>query len=407
MGLFTDMDEAGQLAGGSVLPDPLTDFKVRQEQLARRRKLAESLVAQAMDTKGQMVSGIYVAKNPWQNFVEGAAGSGMGAYSDAEQNNLARQEQQAAQTLIKRLGTPGMKEQMGPAPEGQTMPQGPLSPEEEDARRIGILGEGMAIPSLRKTIEAQLGQELDYPRQREQEKVKSAAETARLAAQDERQAKLFAQQQELLDKRLAGQKDLRGMPTIVIHQGNGGKAKPPMGYEWNGDELQPIKGGPKDPNSKPVNLTAAQQKAVDDSDSLLGHIDNALEMVKTNPGAIGFKTVIPDMALSKIDPEGVAARAAVGGLSAERVHQLSGAAVSPAEFARLRPYLPASGDTADAVEKKLTNLRAEVERIRTSHMKGPTRAQPQQPGKPTVVRTGILNGRKVEQLSDGTTRYAD
>ena len=69
------------------------------------------------------------------------------------------------------------------------------------------------------------------------------------------------------------------------------------------------------------------------------------------------------------------ARAAVGGLSAERVHQLSGAAVSPAEFARLRPYLPASGDTAEAVQKKLTSLKGEVERIKAAHARGPTMAQ--------------------------------
>lgn len=140
---------------------------------------------------------------------------------------------------------------------------------------------------------------------------------------------------------------------------------------------------------KPVKLTAAQQKAYDDADALLGHIDNALGLVKANPNAVGFKTVVPDIALAKIDPEGVQTRAATAGLSAERVHQLSGAAVSPAEFARLRPYLPANGDNAATVQDKLTNLRAEVERIKAVHARGPTFATPAGAGSSSKPPAGI------------------
>ena len=113
----------------------------------------------------------------------------------------------------------------------------------------------------------------------------------------------------------------------------------------------------------------------------LGHIDNALDLLKTNPNALGAKTMIPDIALQRIDPEGVATRAAIGGLAAEKVHQLSGAAVTAAEFARLRPYLPAAGDNTETVQKKLQGLRTEAERIRERHAKGPTTpgAQPPQP----------------------------
>jgi len=95
------------------------------------------------------------------------------------------------------------------------------------------------------------------------------------------------------------------------------------------------------------------------------------------------------------------------------VHELSGAAVSPAEFARLRPYLPANGDKADTVRDKLTNLRQEVERIKATHARGHTVANPDaqppqapQPAaaEPTVVRTGTRNGVKVQQMSDGSIR---
>jgi hypothetical protein len=117
----------------------------------------------------------------------------------------------------------------------------------------------------------------------------------------------------------------------------------------------------------PKPLPAAKQKALDDAELFVSHIDRALEEVNANPNALGKKTLIPDLALGTIDPEGVATRAAVAGLSAEKVHQLSGAAVSPAEFARLRPYLPASGDSADTARTKLLNLRKEAALIRDRH----------------------------------------
>ena len=177
---------------------------------------------------------------------------------------------------------------------------------------------------------------------------------------------------------------------------------------WTADgELTPVTGGPAD---KPRMLSAGQQKAYDDSDILLGHIDRALEAIRINPNAVGKKTILPDLALGHLDPEGVQTRASVAGLSAEKVHQLSGAAVSPAEFARLRPYLPSAGDSAKTASDKLANLRNEVESIKAVHARGGTRADPNaQPvtGKPTVVRTGTHNGRKVQQMSDGSTRYAD
>lgn len=371
--------------GEALFPDPSIDFQAAQDKLARRRKLAEQLVQQGMNApNGQMVGNIYVPANPWGNFAQSFAGSLMASQADKEAQDLARQQRAHDDAVLSSI------------------------PAEGPARQQAQL-KAMQNPSLREIIKAQMG--IDENEAKRIEAGEQAAQTRVETAAEKEANREFLKQQKELDRQ--NRLDIRQTPTIHISQGGArGGVKAPVGYRYNedGTALEPIPGGPKDPNAapvKPVNLTAAQQKAVDDSDSLLGHIDNALEMVKTNPGAIGFKTVIPDMALSKIDPEGVAARAAVGGLSAERVHQLSGAAVSPAEFARLRPYLPASGDTADAVEKKLTNLRAEVERIKASHMKGPTRAQPQQPGKPTVVRTGILNGRKVEQLSDGTTRYAD
>lgn len=274
--------------GEAYFPDQNEDFAAIHEKLARRRQLAEELVKQGMSQDiGQGYQGgrVYAVGNPLGNIAQSIGGTLLNRMADRDQADLNQRENEATSNVLTRLGTPGMKEQFGPPPEGKdNMPQQPLTPEEESARRLGVYGEGMAIPSLRKVIEAQLGQELDYPRQRETEKFKQNMETARQEAQDKRQAALFAQQGELLDKRIAGQKDLRAMPTIHISQGGGrGGVKAPAGYRYNedGTALEPIPGGPKDPNApqaaKPLTPKQLEtQRGFMDLKSSLDTYENAL-----------------------------------------------------------------------------------------------------------------------------------
>jgi hypothetical protein len=268
--------------------DPALDLQAQQVKLARRRALAESLVKQGMSNdigEGYHGGQVYVVGNPLGNIASSIGGAITNRMADRDQQEYNQREDEATRSVLTRLGTPGMKEQFGPPPEGKdNMPRQPLTPEEESARRLGIYGEGMAVPSLRKVIEAQLGQELDYPRQRETEKAKATIEANRLEAQDKRQAALFAQQGELLDKRIAGQKDLKQMPTIHISQGGGrGGVKAPAGYRYNedGTALEPIPGGPKDPSAQaPKPLTPKQletQRGFMDLNSSLDTYENALK----------------------------------------------------------------------------------------------------------------------------------
>ena len=270
------------MADNFTFPDNTQDFQQRAEQLARRRKLAEQLVQQGMSGSGggRMVGPVFTVGNQLGNLAQGLAGIYMGNKADSEANQLANEQQAAAQEIIKRLGTPGTKEQFGPAVNGGPMPQQPLSAEEEGARRLGVIGEGMGIPSLRQTLAAQLGQELDYPRQREMEAAKAASQQAALEAQDKRQAAQFTHQLDAIDRRLAGQKELRQMPTIHITNSGNGNPKAPSGYKWNDDgSLSPITGGPADkqPGAKP--LTAKQletQRGFMDLQSSLDNYDQML-----------------------------------------------------------------------------------------------------------------------------------
>lgn len=81
---------------------------------------AEALRKKGLDTQGQMVSGIYVPKNPWQNFIESAVGSGMNTYQRGKQNDLQKARQaQRDQFLEQMPSRTETREQMGPAQEGQ------------------------------------------------------------------------------------------------------------------------------------------------------------------------------------------------------------------------------------------------------------------------------------------------
>lgn len=402
------------------LPDP-ADFDYQAQQLARRRKIAEQLMASPIQSPTIQVGDLAIPNiaGAYDRFLNQTSGNRETDKLDRQQALLDANQARVARQTFDRLATPGTRTiETVDSDAGPTLPKTEtvaLTPAEERSRRIKVMGEGMAVPSIRAMLQQQLGQELDYP---QQDAVRQENAAAR---QHERELAAFNRKNELADRQAftASQNEIyrrTAAQQAAGRAGTGGTAgqgKAPSGYRWNGDQLEPIPGGPHDPSGKSVKLTAAQQKAYDDSDVLLGHIDNALVAIKTNPDALGKKTIIPDIALGTIDPEGVQTRAAVAGLAAEKVHQLSGAAVSPAEFARLRPYLPASGDSADTATKKLTNLRGEVERIKAAHARGPTMANRQavapagnSDNQPTVVRTGVVNGRKVEQLSDGSTRYA-
>lgn len=91
--------------------------------------------------------------------------------------------------------------------------------------------------------------------------------------------------------------------------------------------------------------------------------ENALTLIGKNPNSTGVKGYLPDPLLQRVDPSGVDARAAVANLGSMIIHDRSGAAVTAAEFPRLRPFIPAATDAPDVVEKKLKQFIAEYKNI--------------------------------------------
>ena len=91
---------------------------------------------------------------------------------------------------------------------------------------------------------------------------------------------------------------------------------------------------------------------------LLGRIRGAGETARSNPSATGpvkgfINDRLPDALLQWFDPDGTVSRAKIAELSSAVIHDRSGAAVTAAEFPRLRPFIPQIGDTPDTVQKKL------------------------------------------------------
>jgi hypothetical protein len=102
----------------------------------------------------------------------------------------------------------------------------------------------------------------------------------------------------------------------------------------------------------------------------LSKLDNALRLVQQYPQAFGLKNIAGDDIMQRLDPNGVAARAAVADIAGQVMHDRSGAAVTVGEEKRLKPYIPNPTDDPRTILTKLrglaqqyTNNNAEIEAV--------------------------------------------
>jgi hypothetical protein len=102
---------------------------------------------------------------------------------------------------------------------------------------------------------------------------------------------------------------------------------------------------------------ATIRQAVASNNQQLGLIDDALSELEAYPQGVGLTRGM-DAADQRIDPQGIAVRAAIANIGSMIIHDRSGAAVTAAESPRLKPFIPSVRDTAAAIRIKLTKLRA-------------------------------------------------
>lgn len=123
------------------------------------------------------------------------------------------------------------------------------------------------------------------------------------------------------------------------------------------------------PNGQPLTKAAAPAKALPTSaaNGLLTNVQNlkraetALKLingetvgeVSGDPNATGWKGLMPNMLLNRLDPAGVDTRAMIADLGSLVINDRSGAAVTAAEFPRLAPFIPTAYDDPATARKKL------------------------------------------------------
>lgn len=165
------------------------------------------------------------------------------------------------------------------------------------------------------------------------------------------------------------------------------------------DIAPPAKDVPASTREKMAENTVAIQK-----------IDAALTDLSANPNALGAKNYIPDAIIQRTDPKGVQTRAGVADIGSQKIHDRSGASVTVSEAPRLMPFVPLVTDNPQVAETKLRRLRSEYVAMQQALQSGASIRQAVAAPKgatKTVVRTGSHNGRKVQEMSDGSIEYAD
>lgn len=87
------------------------------------------------------------------------------------------------------------------------------------------------------------------------------------------------------------------------------------------------------------------------------------EGIKYDPEATGFKGLLPDFILNRVDPQGVSVRAILADIGSMKIRDRSGAAVTAAEFPRLRPFIPNERDNAQTVRDKIIGFYRELAEV--------------------------------------------
>lgn len=160
----------------------------------------------------------------------------------------------------------------------------------------------------------------------------------------------------------------------------GRQGQAPAGYQWTSNgQLAPIPGGPADPAQAGALAAVRQQpkeipgKVVEGmNENLAGirKIDAALTELARVPDSVGgpgsiAASIIPGVGniQNRIDTQGTALRALIADIGSLKIHDRSGAAVTAAEFPRLKPFIPTISDDPETVKTKLLNFRKEYEAV--------------------------------------------
>jgi len=141
--------------------------------------------------------------------------------------------------------------------------------------------------------------------------------------------------------------------SVMLVDKRTGQARPAIGPD----------GAPVQGKGHPVKaLPSSAAKGFLDNMTNLRRAETALSLVNGDvvgdatgdKNATGWKGLMPNSILNRVDPSGVDTRAAIADLGSLVIHDRSGAAVTASEFPRLAPFVPTAYDDPATVKKKLS-----------------------------------------------------
>jgi hypothetical protein len=340
------------------------DYQGRGLAATKQRKLADMLRQNLKDTPAatpQMVGGQYIRPH-WTEGLSDALRTGLAGYAGIKADEADVGVQQAQQGAAEqwRAATPTSVVHDTPMPEGQ---MGPGQPTVTPPTRETILKhtlEGLTNPLTAKeaaVTNASLTSNLD----RTDDKA-FRDQQARQSAQ-ERSDNLMAQLTQRADdaqRRSEDRASDRASREAAAKEALALRGQIAQGQQEiarQGLELRRDIANSKGNNEKP--LPAAQATAYVNNATALGNIDDALKKVDANPAAFGLTNMLPNAVVTRMDPKGIEARAAVFNLGSLKIHDRSGAAVTASETPRLLPFIPTPGDSAKTIKTKLNGFQRE------------------------------------------------
>ncbi len=144
-----------------------------------------------------------------------------------------------------------------------------------------------------------------------------------------------------------------GTPVVKVADAASNAAQVAGAVEAARVAANPAKAGTK--------LPPKVRQAQAENASSIANIDAAIALVEQYPNSFGLKYGLGDTVNQRLDPEGVAARAAVANIGSAKIHERTGATMAAKEAPRLTPFIPTTTDRNDAIITKLQKLKEYIQ----------------------------------------------
>lgn len=345
------------------------------ENIKSQLEYAKALRGQSLDTKGETVSGFYVPKSPWLNFVQGLTGGGVESYQRGQQKNIEQGQQQERQDFLAAMPSatetqtydPESNPGTGPLMNGE-FAKSPLQQAKEMQK--WAMGAPRGMEGVQNFA---LQQALTAP-QREAEaaqKAQDRLQELQMKAMDMRasQAERLDAQRQIAQMQIEGRKETAQLVASLKASG-GNDSKPDMRFidtvDADGNPVKQVVDmnavKPGDTFGKPAKAPTKAEEAVKKAMAAPGQIDQIMKEAESNKEAFGIvpaaTTMLPNIVGSRLmskvlTPDQQKARVKVQTQAAKVIHDVYGAALSRNEAFRAEGWAPDPRDDYESTMRKL------------------------------------------------------